>query len=67
MQVTIEANEVAHEMEEDGEFAMDILAHLAEAPEKFFREVSINGIGCEWHKPVPEFLRRLAAHLERER
>ena len=66
MQVTatVDPHDVAQEMEEDGSFAMDILAVLAEAPDQLFKELRDTGITSEWHEPVPAFLRRLADHLE---
>ena len=66
MQVTatVDPHDVAQEMEEDGAFALDVLASLAEAPDQLFKELAENGINSEWHAPVPAFLRRLADHLE---
>lgn len=62
MQVTAEVDphDVASEMVQDGSFAMDVLAALADNPERALKAISDYGIGCEWHETVPDFLRKLA-------
>lgn len=61
-EVTAEA--VAIEMRDSGEWAIDVLANLAERDAKSIREIAEGNTGSEWHSAVPAFLRKLADAVE---
>lgn len=60
----VPAEDVAAEILQDGELGMDILAFLAEKPERAIKELSRGDTGSIVHQSVPAFLRRLADALE---
>lgn len=66
----IDAEDVAHEMALEGEWAMDVLASLATGSArvggraKIISAIADGNAGSAWHKDVPAFLRELADAIE---
>lgn len=59
---TISADTIASEMVNDGRFAMEVLAALADRDDggDGVREIASGGNGSHYHAEVAPFLRRLA-------
>lgn len=69
MQVShsVTAEEIARELMDEPEFAVDVLAFLAAHQSLAVSKITRGDTGSQYHSTVPAFLRALAASIEKNK